>query len=198
MCDVRNVLDAFTQKLGMEAPPAFAMSIFLFPHAVFDADWDNVVACLIRHTMVYLPSYARRLAQLQDICTIFKIEDYRVACRISLRGKGPDAIMDYLMVFKAPFAKWRYETLKDVVKQVSGRRAFYENCFERAMLGAVEDCALFVSVEHLCKDREFWVWVTAMRKLLDAAGRIRRWGRGCLCHGPDSAIRAQVHVSCDM
>ena len=76
-------------------------------------------------------------------------------------------------------------------------REFCEVEFNPQVLGAISDGQLLARVTEICADKVFWKWNAGMLKFLKPMDAMRRWGRGCSCHGPDTEAHSRVGVPCD-
>eukprot|EP00973_Karenia_brevis_P046375 6430363-Karenia_brevis.AAC.1 len=88
----------------------------------------------------YFPDYPEWLQHLRCLCKFFRNDHYRAHLMKVLRGRCDGLDLDKLLKwFTAGFAKWRYETLVEVLRQLGDLRSLCEEHIVRPLFNSVED-----------------------------------------------------------
>ena len=127
------------------------------------------------------PTWPETLEDLRALCKFWRNGSYRLHVSRRLRDKVP-GVKKLLRFFTATFAKWRYETLDNVLKQLLPLRRICEEEFDVAMFSQAQDPEFIRSVDKACKNKRLWRWMEAASKyLFHPLESVRRWGMVCEC-----------------
>ena len=85
--------------------------------------------------------------------------------------------MHHFGVLQLGFAKWRHETISEVVCQLMPLTSFVQQGFPGVFRNTKPE-----GLDGACKDVELWVFVQAVASFMQEADRLRQWGSGCSCH----------------
>ena len=91
------------------------------------------------------------LSQMQTLCRFFRNESYRRRLILKLGGCGLP-VSTLLKSFTASFAKWRYETVAECMRQLYLLRELCETFIRRDHFAAVQDEAHLRDVIVACKN----------------------------------------------
>ena len=137
------------------------------------------------------------LGKARALCKFFRNRSYRqhIASKLNNRVLGVKNPPRY---FTATFAKWRYETLADVTRQLLRLRHLCEHELDPALFSAAQDPEFIREVFAACKDPFFWKWIKAAEKLLfRPIEELRRWGMVCDCpEHIEGRQNGAKHVKC--
>ena len=82
--------------------------------------------------------------------------------------------------FTASFARWRYETVPEVQRQLKRQRQLCEDELNEALFSKAQDQAFIQSVMSACKDKPFWRWlVVSFHEVFWELETLRKWGMVC-------------------
>ena len=144
-------------------------------------------------------NWPRRLKHKRALCRFFRIQSYRTHIVRRLEGRLPD-VKSRLKKFRAGFAKWRYETLVDVLRHLNPLRELCQHHFTREMFPRVQEEDLIAGVLEACRDVDFWKWCNvALRELFDHLEWLRQWGMVCdhvECEEARKASNYRKHIDC--
>ena len=183
-----NILPAFVQ--WVRGAPLNTLQhrvqhdVRLMPKGLRIGGWGHSLGNTMKEVCKRFPSYPTKLTAMRELCRFFRNETHRLHLRRVMRRLGhPDELCDSLKTFTAKLAKWRYETLYEVARQLLILRPFCENHMQRQMLGQVEDESLLAHVIATCRDPSFWRWLEAcFQYVLMPLEKLRRWSTVCQCH----------------
>ena len=150
-----------------------------------DAGWSHLFANLMKYAMTKCRKWQMLLSALRELVQFLRNESYRKHAAQHLKTLVPSAAK-ILASFNASFAKWRYETLAQVMETLL---AYSDIC---RMLPRIQDSfkrlhdpQSFKLVLEACGWPELWaflnVWSECILKPLEEA---RRWGLVCSCCSP--------------
>ena len=144
--------------------------------------WSHSLGNTMKEICECFPRYPEMLAHMQKLCTFWRNDSYRKHISRLVRAPPELGIKQKLKSFTAGFAKWRYETMYDVQRQLKELRVLCESYMRRELLGQVEDEGLLNGVLDACRDSSFWRWlVAAYTFLMKPLEELRRWGMVCPC-----------------
>ena len=151
-----------------------------------------MMANMIKAVLTCTRAYPAMLAKLRSLCKFFRMEAYRRHLQKQF-ANNPAVRVAKLQHFTATLAKWRFETMYVVMKQLLALSDFCQHHFKASIMGKVKDASLLNEVSAACADTGLWQWMTIVFRLLVAPlERIRRWGLTCPCHDPNLPA-----VACD-
>ena len=152
----------------------------MFGRALRIAGWSHTLGGIMKHLAEKSPDWPKDLGHLRALCKFWRISSYRT--HIARRLKGVENVENLCKSFTAGFAKWRYETVVQVLKQLTRRRAICQEHLKRAhvMFPKAEDQELVSSVCRACSDVPFWKWcAVALDEVFDELEQLRTWGMVC-------------------
>lgn len=160
----------------------------LFPRALRLAGWSHMMGNIMKTVAEKFPSWPSSLGKMRALCKFYKNNTYRQHIRRKMAFDEP-ALDSSLKSFTAGFAKWRYETVYEVERQLLRVRAVSAH-LSPALFAHAQDQAEISSVFNACKDLAFWRWLAAsFNKIFASLEYLRRWGMVCECPGHQEARR---------
>ena len=137
------------------------------------------------------------LQQIRALCKFWRNAHYRlhVSRLLKRRVAGVEKLLRF---FTASFAKWRYETIADVLKQLVKFRDICENKLNVAMFSNAQDPEFIRAVFEACADKQLWRWIAAAEKFIfGPLEALRRWGMVCDCEDHVAErIAGKKHIDC--
>ena len=155
---------------------------------------------LMKSTATRLNYWPRYLRHMRELCRFFKNDSYRQHIRRRLHPLSALAKEALGKAFTAGFAKWRYETVAEALRQIGDLREVCEKLTILLFAHAQEQDHI-ARVMEACRDAKFLSWVVvAGREIFQVLEALRRWGIICDC--PDHlAERARLgrgkHIDCN-
>lgn len=194
LCDMGNLLPLFAEHVGIECPASLAKSPYLFPNAIFIPGWNHIFSNLLKDGLSSLSVWPAMLERLRSFCTFFKTADYRETWQRHLGDKGIECKV--LDSFSAGFAKWRWQTIYTVLRQIRRLSDLCQNHFDASLWKNVQDQRHLHTVEGCCNDRSFWVWVEVFYTIAEVLEEARVWGCVCRCH--EAELLGGATLECKM
>ena len=152
----------------------------------------------MKHVANNTVDWPGKLGHMRKLCQFFRNRSYveHVIRVLPL----DDALKKKLRHFSAGFAKWRYETVAEVLRQLVG---LLEVCamLRYEMFAGAQDLEFIRDVLKACADQGFWRWAKASsREVFTPLESMRRWGMICDCV-EHVALRNEKgpghHIDCD-
>ena len=171
-----------------------------FPRALRVGGWSHMLGNLMKSTATRLNCWPRYLRHMRELCRFFKNDSYRQHIRRRLHPLSALAKEALGKAFTAGFAKWRYETVAEALRQIGDLREVCEKLTILLFAHAQEQDHI-ARVMEACRDAKFLSWVVvAGREIFQVLEALRRWGMICDC--PDHvADRARLgrgkHIDCN-
>ena len=122
------------------------------PFAVRIPDWNHSIMNTMRNACEAVESWTRFLAEMRSLMKSFRNEYYRDAIQVNFRTSGQDADAPFRS-FTAGFAKWRNETISEVVCQLAPLTSFVQQGFLGAFHRTKPE-----GWDEACKDVVLWVF----------------------------------------
>ena len=170
-----------------------------FPRALRVGGWSHMMGNIMKAIAAKFDAWPVYLESLRALCKFFRNESYRSHIRRRLHGL-PAELKRALKSFTAGFAKWRYETVPEVLTQLVAYRLI---CAELSpeLFAHAQDLDLIRKVIRACRDLGFWKWAAVSNmEVFQPLETLRRWGMLCDCPG-HQAERARVgrgkHIECN-
>jgi hypothetical protein len=185
LLELPDVLVAFLKWVG-GAPlaglgPDVVHSRRLMWRALRIAGWSHTLGGIMKASATECPNWPDILQQLRYLCQFFRNESYRAHLTKVLSRRIP-GLTRLLANFTATFAKWRYETLANVCRQLNRLRVLCEEHFVEGIFENVQDKSLLDNVIVACRNKGLWKWISMGDKILfGPLENIRRWGMVCNC-----------------
>ena len=115
--NVRDLLPAFCEWIGVELPNNYVIQPFLFPRALLQPGWRHSVERLIKRTCLALDWFPGFMDGLKAVVSF--VRDRRSDICQALIKSGFPAVADLVgNTTLKPFREWRWGTLKSVSRQV--------------------------------------------------------------------------------
>ena len=138
---------------------------------------------------------SQSLAFLVWVFQIATWRDYLVQV-LATRVPGVERL---LLHFTAGFAKWRYETVVDVMAQLIPLRHICEHEVREELFAHAQDRELIQGFFQACQDASLWIFITACHTfVMEPCEGIRRWGMVCNCENHIRDRHAgKKHIGCN-
>lgn len=151
----------------------------MFRRALRLAGWSHTMGGVMKGTAEGMPQWPTSLTHMRVVCKTYKNATYRRHIRRKL-DLSPEE--DRSMIsFTAGFAKWRYETVFEVLRQLNGVRAVSAKV-QPVLFPRAQDREEMGSFFVACRDAAFWRWASAsFRHIFRELEYLRRWGMVCDC-----------------
>ena len=151
----------------------------LFTRALRLAGWSHTLGNVMKTIANKFKDWPQHLGSMRKICKVFRNDSYRQHMQRRLRL--PAEQKKRLDSFTAGFAKWRYETVPDVLTQICRLRDICA-LLQPALFAHVQDQEEMSAFFKAIMDGSFWRWAqTTNRKLFRVLEDLRRWGMVCDC-----------------
>ena len=171
-----------------------------FSRALRIAGWSHMLGNIMKSTANRMDSWPQYLRYLRELCKFFRNDSYRQHIRRRLRHLPAHLKALLTKAFTAGFAKWRYETVAEALKQIGDLREVCE-ALRPELFAHAQDQAHIASVMEACSDKKFLSWVVvAGNEIFQVLERLRRWGMICDCpaHQEQRArIGTGKHIECN-
>ena len=147
--------------------------------------WSHSFGHIMEALCRSFPQWPEYLFTLRIFCRIFKVAAYRKHIIAVLATKLPALDLGKLLKeFTASFAKWRFETLFQVLAQLKPLRELCEQHMERGIFNSVQEETDFTEFIKGCKMAHLWRWIVHVySQIIKPLEKLRRWGLVCSCHG---------------
>ena len=150
----------------------------LFGKALRIAGFSHTLGGIMKVLAERSPDWPKDLGHMRSLCRFWKIGSYRT--HIARRMPHIENISMLTRSFTAGFAKWRYETVVSVLKQLNRRRVVCEEHLSPALFAHAEDQEMIASVFRACRDKPFWRWAAAaLEKVFQDLEWLRQWAMVC-------------------
>ena len=145
----------------------------------------------MKNTAELIPQWPHVLAHKRALCKFYKNISYRRHIRRTLKTRlSPEADRS-LIHFTASFAKWRYETIYEVQRQLIDVREVSKE-LRPELFSKPQDAEEWSRVIAACRDEPFWRFTSvSFHKIFQQLEFLRRWGMVCDC----PAHREQRHLA---
>ena len=151
---------------------------------------------IMKDTAEKFPHWPSTLGKMRSMCKFYKNNSYRMHIRRRLDlGLEDKATLKH---FTASFAKWRYETVFEVLRQLLDYRQI-SALVPRELFARAQDQEEASAFFRACKDLPFWRWASAsFRKVFSSLEYLRRWGMVCECpeHREQRKTRKNKFIKC--
>ena len=152
----------------------------LFPRALRIAGWSHTMGGVMKGVAELFPQWPSSLSNMRFLCKFYKNGTYRQHIRRKMALER--ALDKSLASFTAGFAKWRYETVYEVLRQLDGVRAVSELPLPPQLFAHAQDQAEMAQVMAACRDAPFWRWTSvSFKTVFRELEFLRRWGMVCEC-----------------
>ena len=151
----------------------------LFGKAMRIAGWSHTLGGIMKMAAEIFPQFPSYLVNMRALCKFFKNPSYRQHIERRL-GKTSFGEGRTKKQFTATFAKWRYETMVDVLQQLAPLRKLCEEDLDEALFAKAQDPEFIKAVMRACRDSPFWRWAMAsLREIFLDLEVLRKWGMVC-------------------
>ena len=165
----------------------------LFAKAMRIGGWSHTMGNIMKSLASRFKDWPQNLSSMRSICKVFRNLTYRDHIRNKL--ELPPEEKKKLKSFTAGFAKWRYETVPDVLTQICN---YSEICkrLHPALFPKVQDQEEMGAFFNAISRIGFWRWArTSNTMLFTPLERLRRWGMVCDCHREERKAR-KTFINC--
>ena len=160
--------------------PLIKHDVRQFPKALRMAGWSHTLGGVMKAVATRMDVWPQRLDGMRHLCKHFRNGTYRVHTRRRLRQ--PPDLPRLLKSFTATFAKWRFETVSDVMTQLLPLRELCEKFMTEALWAHAQDQEEIKSFIVACKDVALWRWMElSLPEIFEPLEDVRRWGMICDC-----------------
>ena len=189
LLDVPDISEAFIAWMNGRPLHTLRMLVKpdrrLFRLALRIAGWSHTMGGIMKAVAEHFEGWPAHLDKLRTLCTFYKNKSYRRHIRRRLELE-PEEDRN-LIHFTAGFAKWRYETVFEVLRQLLQNRTVSESKVSPELFAHAQDKELISSVIKACRDKPFWRFCsTSFNKVFASLEYLRRWGMACEC--PDHIL----------
>ena len=201
--DAVDVLGAFFCRLKTKLPldelsGLIASGSRLLRYAVKIPDWSHVFGNLMKHGAQGIEDWPKILSSLRSLCRFFRSSDWRSLIVSKVKADYP-AAHEKLKTFTARLAKWRYQTVCDVLGQLVVLRFLCETFLTDIdeMFPAFQDKELLLEVQAACRWGVLWIFIATFFKFFaKPLEEARRWGLKCPCPECEELRRAGKTPKC--
>lgn len=147
--------------------------------------WSHSLSHVMESACKTVASWPDKLSKMRCLCRVWRNTSYRKHLSKKAFGGGVENVSKTLENFTAGFAKWRFETIYDVLRQLLGLRLVAEQ-LDRSYFEGVADEGDLRDFLKYCRDAEHWRWMAVWYKnVIMPLEKLRRWGLLCPCHEPE-------------
>ena len=159
--------------------------------------WSHGFGNIMKKTAESIPTWPAKLQAMQQLVTFWKNHTWRTLVRGASRQQNLEGT-DALEHVSASFAKWRYETITQVTKELSRMRPFGERVVRHELFKDPQDKSLMDSVVFHYQDKPLQAFITVTNKFIwKTLEDARRWGMTCDCDLHIQLRRSGArHISC--
>ena len=132
-----------------------------FPRALRVYGWSHFIGNIMKSTANRLDSWPLYLRHLRELCRFFRNDSYRQHIRRRLRTLPAHLKVLLKKAFTAGFAKWRYETLAEALRQIGN---LIEVCrlLSPELFAGAQDEEQIARVMEACRGTKFLKWVVVV------------------------------------
>ena len=164
------------------------------------AGWSHTLGNIMKTAAETFPKWPLYLQHERRLCKFYKNVTHRRHIVRCLGPRFPD-LKGKLGGFTAGFAKWRYETEVEVLRQLLRLRVLSEEQLDPALFPNPQDKEEVAGFFKACQDKGFWRWANvAHREVFSRLERCRKWGMVCNhpeCEELRKASNYGKHIPCD-
>ncbi|CAK0900189.1 unnamed protein product [Prorocentrum cordatum] len=194
--DIGNCLRIFAAKIGLSISPKFASYKRLLEFCVAVPDWHHLVAWCLKASLEALGEWPDILSTLRAHCRFFRNASYRESLVVWLKSHGHGDYSKTLKCFSASFAKWRFETVLEVINSLNKVRHIC-SLFQPRMLGVLQDAQDFNEIVKHKGNTHFWRWVRGFHMMAHPIERFRTWATACPHPEHQEALKRGKSVQCE-
>ena len=203
LLEAPDVVDAFLAQLN-DTPldrlrPLVKRGVRMWPRALRLAGWSHTMGGIMKLGAEAFDEWPVYLREERALCKFFKNVTYR---KHLVRELGPTCphLKHDLKGFTAGFAKWRYETVVEVLRQLLRHRDLCQNKMKASMFSNAQDQEEMKGVFKACQNREFWHWAAVVHpQIFERIEKLRQWGMVCdhpECEELRRASNYRKHIQC--
>jgi hypothetical protein len=165
--DCEDVLAAFFVWLTAKLPFADLSKLIvpgsrMFPQALKIPDWSHIMGNMMKHAAYKVSKWKEISESLRALCKFFRCTDWRNRIISKVEADYPES-RGLLKTFTARQAKWRYQTLFDVLGQLLPLRYLAETFLVDIdlMFTQFEDKDLLSEVKAACRWSDLWIFISS-------------------------------------
>ena len=168
----------------MELQGTVNPSSFLFPRCTSIYGWSHLFSNLIKKCCYCCPEYPEVLEYIRALVSLFRNKTWRqhIATQISPVYPPVGALLE---TFDARFAKWRYNTMDKVLKELGRLRFLCEEYLRTLSIifPDFQDTKLLRKCEVAMRWKSLWRFIVKFREIATKGiEEVRSWSLGCWCH----------------
>ena len=189
--DMADVLPSFmaSNRDDTEAlPTPPAPNSWLFENAMKVPDWSHLWSWLVAATVQEWSWWNQYLPWAKGISKLLTTQSYVDSLVHTLPPEAQCEHEPSLRHFGPRFAKWRFESIASVAKQLARCANALTIAWPLAKL-RVRDTELMGRVAKALASEHFWAWNHIINVFSSELERMRQWGLGCKCH-EEACLRA--------
>ena len=170
----------------------------LLPNAMRISGWSHAWSHLMCDAAHVCPKWPVILDQLRCLVSFWRNITWRRWVQQALQGTDIDPrIFEH---FRATLAKWRYETICIVMRELLIFRRVCQEHISIELFANAQDKTFIQKVVLACKDADLWTFIAATcDRIFGFCEGHRRWGMTCTCphHMEERAKHAEsIHIEC--
>ena len=167
----------------------------LWPNAMRVLDWGHLWHWLSQTVLQSLSFFSEWEKLAKAVCKLCRTTSYNDALVTTLKEDNVAEVQEEiagLRNFHASFAKWRFGTVKAVLKSLRQCEKGLKKAWQRLPKKS-RDTDLNHKVQMAIDHPAFWTWNRVLSLLVDFAEENRMWGLGCRCHERECQEAARRH-----
>ena len=186
LLEIPDIVDAFVAWVAGtpldRLRPLVHQDHRLFRRALRMAGWSHALGGIMKGVATRMADWPKYLAHMRSLCKFSRNKSNRN--HIVRRLREPPNLEQLLSGFTASFAKWRYETVPEVLRQLVALRELCERFLSRELFAHAQDQEEIRAVMEAGSDEAFWRWAAVCRsEIFLRLEMMRRWGMVCVCPG---------------
>ena len=181
--DILNVFFLWMNGVYLERMVATVSPLTrLMPRALRIGGWSHMMSNLMKNLIISCSKWPRILLYLRALCRFFRNVSYREHLTTAFANVDGVNVKLLFKSFKGTFAKWRFETLFDVLTSLQTLSSFCRTHMDKHVFQNVKDAETLKLVLEACNWPHLWSWIdAALRYIVGPLEMARRWGLVCSC-----------------
>lgn len=155
----------------------------LFPKCIHMPGWKHTVDNVLQKGLCSMVFFPKFLARFKAVLALLRRQQVKVALARRWRGAGQHAIADMLLATNFPgFAHWRWQTLWECTKALSGLLDTLAAQWDPALLKNARDSSEIGLVNEALRSPCWHKQFAFVSWYCDWLGPVTSWISGCDCH----------------
>lgn len=130
-----NFFDQWASALGLRVSDEFKQHPRLFPLMVLVPDFNHLTSNITRRLFTSIARLPELIAHIRALCKFFRNAEYRSTLRQAMVNKGRADVAASLGSWSSSVARWRYETIFEVLRDLVKVRCFCQTFYDRSLIG---------------------------------------------------------------